>query len=86
MLKGEFLEALSQLLFANPSAQKRLEQYDQRRMSLAQATPQKMSLGKVSQKKVKPQSEARSFHLYLWLLLVVGVVVERFIQARRLKV
>ena len=86
LLKGELLEALSQLLFANPSAQKRLEQYDQRRVSLAQATPQKMSLGKVSQKKVKPQSKARSFHLYLWLLLVVGVVVERFIQARRLKV
>lgn len=86
LLRGGFLEELSQLLFANPKAQKRLEQFDQRKISLAQATPKKTSLEKVSPKKVAPQNEAQSFRLYLWLVLVAGVFVERFIQARRLKV
>lgn len=74
------LESLTQLLFANPAAEARLKQFDQRQLTDAQLLPETI----VSQKsqKVLPTSETRSFRAWLWWLLAIGVLVERIVANR----
>jgi len=87
LLKVGFLEELSQLLFVNPNAQERLAKFDRRKVALGQMSPQKKK--QVSKIRLTTQNDtenqAQSYHLLLWLGLVIGIVAERLIQANRLK-
>jgi len=87
VLKVTFLEELTQLLFANPNAQERLSKFDQRQISLGQVSPQKkLETDNQIVNQNEGESETQSYHLLWWLALVISIVVERLIQANRLKV
>ncbi|OJJ17595.1 hypothetical protein BKI52_27425 [marine bacterium AO1-C] len=84
---GKFLEEITQLLFANPNAQKRLIQFDQRKIVLSQASPtKKKQANQHLNTQDKTKKNTRNYHLLLWLGLVVGVVVERLAEATKVKV
>jgi hypothetical protein len=79
-LKLGLLESLTQLLFANPAAEARLKQFDQRQLTNAQLLPE--TLVSQQSQKALPTSETRSFRAWLWLLLAIGVLVERIVANR----
>ncbi len=84
VLKEGFLEALTGMLFADPGVQQRLAKFDQRQVSQLQALPQKKK--RWSDHGLPTQKETDSYHLWLWLALVAGIVTERMMQASREKV
>lgn len=81
-LTSNFLESLTQTLFANPKATERIQRFDQRRLSQSQAMPQTIVKKTIA---TQPTTQTQSYHFMLWLVLVIGVLTERIVQGTRNK-
>lgn len=81
-LTSDFLENLTQTLFANPKATERIQRFDQRRLSQSQAMPQTIVKKTTA---THPTTQTQGYHFILWLVLVIGVLTERIVQETRNK-